>query len=51
MTPKDAVIQAVQQLTAALKGNFATSKDEKEIYQLNKLDAILNPTVKKFGQR
>ena len=44
MTPEDAVVQAAQQLTAAIKGKLKTAMDESVMDQLNKLDAIFNTT-------
>ena len=51
MTHEDAVVHAVQQLTAALKVNLMTAMDKGVIYQLNKLDAIFNTNAKKFWQQ
>ena len=51
MIPEDAVLQAAQQLTIALKGNLTTVMDESRIDQLNKLDTIFNKTTKKFRKQ
>ena len=51
MTPEDDVMQAVQYLTAALKGNLHIAMDESRIDQIKKLYAMFDTTAKNFQQR
>ena len=51
MTPEDADMKAVQQLTLALKGELQKSMDESGINQLNKLYAMFNTTAEKLRQQ